>query len=354
MSPAQSLPFQPVAASFLSDSQGWVLGQYRCSGCPALLHTMDGGRTWTALPPPARFELSPDAFALDADLYFADARNGFVFLRSGCDAGCSSGLEATHDAGASWHFERLPELAQLLSGAGTVYAVSSSSGLWRSMLGTDLWTQVARPGSGQPLQVAGQATTLLALRQGGHLAIPGGDPGGLWLSTDGGRSWTPRPMPCHPATDGGAALVSIARAHPQAWLLDCYNNQQSSQEIETRHHLYGTADGGRTWIRLTDPTRHGAPDLMADNGGGHAFLTTTLGGGSTLLGSFDGASHWQTLLPIGDGGQGQWADLQFTDSQTGTVVAPTGRPMPQATRRLYRTVDAGQHWAPVTLPTQLE
>ncbi|HJQ03042.1 MAG TPA: hypothetical protein VJ851_15715 [Jatrophihabitans sp.] len=315
---------------------------------------MDGGRTWTALPPPARFELSPDAFALDADLYFADARNGFVFLRSGCDAGCSSGLEATHDAGASWHFERLPELAQLLSGAGTVYAVSSSSGLWRSMLGTDLWTQVARPGSGQPLQVAGQATTLLALRQGGHLAIPGGDPGGLWLSTDGGRSWTPRPMPCHPATDGGAALVSIARAHPQAWLLDCYNNQQSSQEIETRHHLYGTADGGRTWIRLTDPTRHGAPDLMADNGGGHAFLTTTLGGGSTLLGSFDGASHWQTLLPIGDGGQGQWADLQFTDSQTGTVVAPTGRPMPQATRRLYRTVDAGQHWAPVTLPTQLE
>jgi len=114
---------------------------------------------------------------------------------------------------------------------------------------------------------------------------------------------------------------------------------QSSQEQDTQHHLYGTVNTGRTWVRLPDPTRHNAPVLLADNGGGHAFLATQGGVGDTLVGTTDGGRSWGLVLRSGGSFFG-WADLGFVSASVGFVVGPTH----YAPEHLYRTQDGGRTW----------
>jgi hypothetical protein len=152
-----------------------------------------------------------------------------------------------------------------------------------------------------------------------------GQAGQLWVSLTNGTGWQARPVPCLTPHGGGAAVLSIARGHPDAWLLDCFNNEQSSQEQNTQHHLYGTADGGLSWVRLPDPTRHNMPVMLADNGSGHAFLATE-GGFDTLVGTLDYGRHWHPVLRDGGSFFG-WAGLSFVTAETGFVVGP---PPPRA------------------------
>ena len=169
-------------------------------------------------------------------------------------------------------------------------------------------------------------------------AVAAGQGGQLWVSSDGGTYWQARPVPCKPPEGGGAAALSIALGHPDAWLLDCFNNEQSSQEQNTQHHLYGTSDAGLSWVRLPDPTRHNMPGLLADNGSGHAFLTTE-GGVDTLVGTLDGGRHWHMVFRDGGSFYG-WADLRFVNTDTGFVVGPTH----YSPEHLYRTDNGGRTW----------
>jgi photosystem II stability/assembly factor-like uncharacterized protein len=74
--------------------------------------------------------------------------------------------------------------------------------------------------------------------------------------------------------------------------VDCFDNVQSSQEQNTQHHLYGTVNAGRTWVRLPNPARRNEPVLLADNSAGHAFLPAEGGSGDTLVGTTDGGLSW--------------------------------------------------------------
>jgi photosystem II stability/assembly factor-like uncharacterized protein len=161
--------------------------------------------------------------------------------------------------------------------------------------------------------------------------------GRLWVSRNSGTSWQVSRVPCT-ALDGGAALFAIALGQPREWLVDCFDNEQSSQAQNTQHHLYRSANAGASWTRVSDPTRHNDPDLLADNGAGHALLATD-GASDALVGSFDGGRHWRLLLRSGGSFFG-WADLRFLTAEIGFVVGPTHN-LPG---RLYRTDDGGRSW----------
>jgi photosystem II stability/assembly factor-like uncharacterized protein len=162
--------------------------------------------------------------------------------------------------------------------------------------------------------------------------------GRIWASSDSGTNWRARVVPCT-AGDGGAALFAIAFGHPRTWLVDCFDNRQSSQAQNTEHHLYRSADAGGTWRRVSDPTRHNIPGPLADNGSGHTLFATVGGGGDALVGSFDGGRHWRLLFRSGGGFFG-WADLEFVTRETAFVVGPTH----YAPEHLYRTDDGGRRW----------
>ena len=336
--------FEPAAVSFVSPGRGWVLGRSGCPDCAGLRVTGDGGDHWTVLPPPPAplgyYSSSADAVT---DLAFADAANGFLY---------GPGLLATRDGGRSWTRQPLPPVQGLGVGAGYAYALTlaqpgSPAGLWRTAIGSSRWARVPLPAGARPppagqqygtLQLYVEGSIVVLLRSGftGPAVTPG-QVGQIWVSTDTGTHWQARPVPCTPP-GSGAAVLSIALGHPAAWLVDCFDNEQSSQEQNTQHHLFGTTDAGLSWVRLAEPTRHNMPDLLADNGSGHAFLATE-GIADTLVGTFDGGRHWQMLITSGGSFYG-WADLRFVNAETGFVVGPTHY-WPE---HLYRTDDGGRTW----------
>jgi hypothetical protein len=347
--------FDPIAASFVTASIGWVLGDTDwapgappCQRCAGLLHTSDGGRSWRALPaPPAPIGANDGPAGAVTDVTFANAEDGFLY---------GPLLLSSHDGGRSWTRVNLPPVQELVLGRGYAYAVTGApftpaTGLWRTAIGSSRWTRLRLPAHSQHL-MAGQTGGLQLEADGGTLALlqqgessvgaTAAMAGRLWTSTDGGTSWQGRRVPCQPPADGGADVMSMALGHPDAWLLDCFDNEQSSQEQDTQHHLYGSADGGLSWVRLPDPTAHNEPALLADNGSGHAFLATE-GTFDYLVGTLDGGLHWQVLIRSGGSFSG-WADLGFVTTDTGFVVGPADPYDSITPGHLYRTDDAGHTW----------
>jgi photosystem II stability/assembly factor-like uncharacterized protein len=285
-------------------------------------------------------------------MFFADAHTGYVFAAYQCRSGC---VIVTHDGGRTWHNTSLAPALQVLAGGRFVYVLANSSPrptLLRAVIGTDRWTTLPIPARAMPPRsepgarplpsIAAEGDTIAVLRRSpaGTAPTPA-QLGALWVSADSGDHWSQRPNPCS-VRDGGAARMSIALGHPDAFLLDCFDNKQSQQAQATQHHLYGSADAGRNWTRLADPARQGIPVLMADNGNGHAFLGTESGGGDMLTVTLDGARHWRTAVTSGGSFYG-WADLRFVNATTGFVLAPTH----YAPEHLYRTDDAGHSWRTV-------
>ncbi len=337
--------FQPTGVSFINAQQGWVLGSSGCRSCADVEVTSDGGSTWTARPrPPATISFYSGG-GVD-DVYFADQKNGYLF---GPD------LYATHDGGDTWSRAALPAISEVTGEDGYAFALANNpnggpSQLFRATVGSNTWSSVPLPrptatcaACSEGFALYAQANTLLLLEGGsGSVGVTDAMLGALWTSNDNGAHWTSRPMPCTTG-DGGAAIATIAYGHPDAWLVDCFDDEQSSQSQNTQHHVYGTANAGATWVRLADPSATGGPALLADNGSGHAVLTTE--GDSDLLdATFDGAVHWSALFNDGGSFSG-WADLQFVDTSTGFVVGPTDT----ASNHLYRTQNGGDTWQTVTL-----
>jgi len=345
-SPAASsrrLVFKPAAISFISPGKGWVLGASACSACAAVRATTDGGRTWTALPSPrVQLPFEHPGSGDVGDIAFANSRNGFLF---------GPGLLVSHDGGKSWRREALPPVQALGVGAGYAFALTQRGThgrvrLWRARIGHDRWSPLSLPKDAaapqafsdtSSVQLAVEGKTVLLLQPGDMGPSPTHF-GRVWASNDSGAHWLARTMPCKQG-GGGAALITIARGHRRTWLIDCWDNMQSSQAQDTQHHLYRTVNAGTSWNRLPDPTRHNEPDLLTDNGTGQIFLATIGGMGDTLVGSLDNGHHWKLFTRDGGNFYG-WADLRFVTPKVGFVVGPTH----YAPEHLYRTDDAGRTW----------
>lgn len=339
--------FEPAAVSFISPARGWVLGRFGCRECAALRVTTDGGRHWSALPAPrvplwfyARQAAQARAVT---DLGFANSRDGFMY---------GPGLYATRDGGRSWQAQHLPAVAGLGIGGGYAFALTrlgrtdGHAALWRTVVGQDRWTRLPLPAAaGSPaatgvftLQLAVDGTDVVLMQPGASgPQVPAKQVGRFWVSVDAGESWRVRAVPCTNPS-GPAAVFALAFKQPDIWLVDCFDDEQSSQEQNTQHHLFRSGDAGRHWTRLADPTRHNMPALLADNGAGDTVLATD-GVSDTLVGSFDGDRHWQPLIHSGGSFFG-WADLRYVSTHTAFVVGPTH----YAPEHLYRTDDGGRHW----------
>lgn len=330
------LRMRPAAASFIDASTGWVLGAVGCQSCAAVWRTTNQGHSWAALGSPGvQLGYAHSSAGKVDDVYFANDRDGYLF---------GPGLETTRDGGTTWERKALPKVLSLTGSAGWVYALVHPQAQPEELLatrpGAQTWSRLPLPHPSTSLKIAVAGSTIALLETGTDLAVHNSRvrPGRLWISTDAGRRWRKRPVPCNAAVDGGAALISLALGNPKAVLIDCFSDQQSSQAQNTQHHLFGSADDGRHWVRLADPTRTGGPVLLVDNGAGHAFLATE-GVRDYLDGTLDHAKSWHRVLASGGSFYG-WNDLDFVSTEVGYVVGPTH----YAPEHLYFTTDGGRHW----------
>jgi len=312
-------PFAPLSVTFVSPTEGWVLGSVTCAtngACPwTMRHTLDGGVTWTAVaapPGPA------------THLRFADASDGWAW-----DGG---DLWSTHDGAATWAHVTIPGLATAASiedlevSAGVAHvALTQEDGTVRlagTPVGSDSWSVA-------PIKVtlgAGPVPTGQIVLQGGigwfvqldRVVVDGARlVGGRW------QHWTP---PC--ATVQGPAV--LAASGPRDLAAACDVGLWSTPKGE---QLFVSHDGGTTWSAGTK--------IPVTGGGQIAAATASsfvVAGPGVLVATFDGGATWSTVARM----PGTFADLGFTTPLQGVAVLQAPSPV------LVTTHDGGRTWTTVT------
>ena len=165
------------------------------------------------------------------------------------------GLRVTTDAGAHWAPLPLPCLpsqatggpASLAAAGGRLWMVCASQAgagaeVKQLFISDDAGHTWQRPGN---LETSGYADHIVAISV--TIAWRFGGRAPVYVTTDGGRTWTARLPDVFNGAFGapnGSAFVGFARL----WLLDPVGGYTSDP-----HHLYVTDDGGTSWTTVTLP-----------------------------------------------------------------------------------------------------
>ena len=314
--------FRAQSVTFVSPSEGWVLGTASCSSppCTSVLRTTDGGSIWHGIPAP-RVALSSRGGSGLSELRFADSKDGFAFAPQ---------LWVTHDGGGTWQSSPVP-------GGGQIVALAASDGRVFAVVqrGANLNDEVFESAVAQ-LAWRSVLTVKGPVNQGG-LALYGPAAwlafgSGIYTTPDGNR-WTLR----HPCPFAYNFATGVSLTSTTDGVVACGGEGFAGHELK---RVYGSADGGRTFNLLGSPPPLGAlTEIAATSEFGVTVAAAS--GASLLYGSFDGGRRYAVTLSRDDGGNG-WRDLGFTTAQQGVVVEAGDSP-----GLLWMTHDGGRHWAQV-------
>lgn len=189
------------AVQFLDDKEGWAVGDRG-----TVWHSIDGGASWERMPCGTQASLR--------GVHFVTPYVGCVVGRQDTADGAESigVVLTTDDGGLSWR-----ELAQgRLPGLNAVHM-----------------------SDGKRLVVGGDGSRSF--------------PSGLFLTTDGGQSWTPLPGPqatSWRSLDFSGKETSLAVGHwGRVWRFH-HQNQQPNYQTEGRHDLNGVASCGKAVVAV--------------------------------------------------------------------------------------------------------
>ncbi len=366
-----SADYHAVAVDFIDAASGWVVANFD-SGDYAVLHTADGGRSWTkqfAAPARARVEY----------MKFFDATVGVLGVGAERPA-----LYRTGDGGRSW--TSVPALS--VEGAVLSWSfIDSDHGwalvdaghrlpavLYRTEDGGHMWTNL-----GPPVQPPDQAFSIhFSYLTTGWLASAGS--GAYAYKTDDfGATWSRLPLPLTTGpwpsgrffvdvqrTSGRGAIASVVnfpavkgrsgtggsiRAFPPL-AAPFYDGSRPNYYVYTTainqvvggpfgavqaplEELLSTADNGTSWSQIEPPSASGALGYF------DAAEWWWVGSGKSSF-SGDGGATWTGSRRIGVI-EPQPGSLQVVD-RNHAWFAGANRPV------LETTDDGGAHWRLVTLP----
>ena len=333
-----------AALDFVSPSVGWAIeisttgGTVDFGGGPQgrLMHTTDGGRTWT------------DAGAgITTATCFLDARRGWATggptIRQTVDGGRTWRVVAkrpnaafafdsalTCKGGALWLFQDIE------NGAGGHVNYAG----WRSNDGGRSWHKVmSNPFFDDTPTAIGQADdepgpfTAPATSTAIELGVsPAAEEASVTVTRDGGRTW--RKTILEGLTGAGALAFPDSR---HGYVLGSNGGQ--------RDMVLATADGGRTWSErwpTTTPAPASAISFVSPTTG---FGVGIPGDSRAVLASVDSGASWTHAGELPEAVE-PWrsdpAELSFVDPSNGWVVTTAGH--------LLATVDGGRTWRRVAVP----
>jgi hypothetical protein len=349
-----------LSASFVSTSVGWLLAtpcadQVATCRTVVMRETVDGGRTWFAVPapdaPPAdMFQGSPPVNAVGA-IVFTGGGEGWAF---------GPALWQTRDGGASWQKMSVPggPVQDLAVAGDRVIAVTGRCGDGRWACGFQVYWAAA--GSDDWRAVPGAAGTGVSSARlavsGGVGYLPGGVgylPGGVGYvfatmagqgpplllagPVNGSARWRPVPVPCRGAWSGALAAAS------GGWLfLGCGLEPGAGNQFKT---AWLSGDGGRNWRQVASPPFGGYLDGASMSVGGTIFLSGSL---MDVYVCRDRGRSWGESPSLdnaaGLAGAGfSLAGSTVTDTWGFAVQEGVGQ------QQIWLTSDGGRDWTPVTV-----
>ena len=328
--PATALGLSPASATFVSATEGWVLGTGTCpSGpCAKVMRTTDGGSTWTAVPAPSASIVPGGGQGAPgiSRLRFADARNGWAY---GPD------LWATHDGGATWTRLTIAGLTAdsaivaLEAGNGSVHAVVFDGQGYRvasSPVGTDEFhlsavrvAVGAGPVPAVQLVLSGAAGWLLENDRtvvGGARLV-----NGTWVA------WQP---PCLKAV--GPAYLAASSATELAAACDV-----GLWSTPTGSHLFVSHDGGSTFVEAATTVPLSMTTQVTSASSSVVVVGGTDATGAALVATFDAGRTWSVVARLGTA---DVVDLGFTTPTQGIAVTTSG----DGPATFLMTHDGGRTW----------
>lgn len=275
-----------------------------------VLKTTNGGATWTGSTVRSVFNNGDDLFAPSLD--FINANDGWLMVHP--DHGMNSNpgeLMATYDGGASWR-----EVTQTGSGlpfGGDIGFLTNSTG----------W-----------LVGAGTSTTNNK----------------MYMTTDGGKSWTKQDLPFAGATSGTLSVDAPPSFFSSTTgIVTATHVPNSHLSVDFAKDVFETSDAGRTW-RSVASVKTGSAVSFIDSHHGWLWTRQPRDTGSTapvqgsLLATSDGGQTW-TPLHLGSAlsahlqaGEGV-ISIDFVSASDGWMLVQSA-----LGAQLLRTTDGGHSW----------
>ena len=312
-----------------------MLGSVPCDAgrCPAIVHTTDGGTTWTPIPAPkttvGRSPVDETSTGISA-IRFANAKDGWAY---------GPELWTTHDGGAAWAKSSIAGLPKdspvraLEAARGMVHAVVYDGGqdfrIASGKVASNAWTLAsvrvpvgAGPVPRPQLVLSGTGGWVL---ENDRTVVAGAQlRNGSWVT------WKPVCLdvvgPAVLAASSASNLVAAcdvgAMADPQG------------------DHVFASSDGGATFAEVGPATPLSTATVIATPGVSTIVIGGTVDAGSELFTSSDGGKTWSGVLPPA---AATFADLGFTTPTQGIVIQTEQ----SGTSRMLMSHDAGKTWTPI-------
>jgi photosystem II stability/assembly factor-like uncharacterized protein len=189
--------------------------------------------------------------------------------------------------------------------------------------------------------------------------------GGVWKTNDYGHTWNPI---FDDQPTGSIGTVAVAPSNPDVLYVGSGEGLQRP-DLSVGDGVYKSTDGGKTWKHLGLRDGQQIPAILVDPKNPDRVFVAVLGhpyGANPERGVFrstDGGKSWQKVLYKDENTGAMALEFDPSDPQTVYAVLWSSRQGPWengawqgATSGLYKSIDGGTSWRPLTkgLPTAAE
>ena len=336
--------FQPLSLSFVSATDGWVLGTGACPrSCVWIYHTTDGGAIWTRSgAPPADFPSAGCYYATSPcvdTLRFATPELGFAFGTNWGD------VYRTDDGGATWNLMPVTDATALaLAGEDALRLQAADGGcstgecqLKRSTNGGITWSTADQP----VLTPEGLGGDVFLQSDGYAYVVGYGNPAGggpetaeIYRSTTFGATWTAGNDPCANGSSGRPITVAIDPAASGVFGVDCLAETSGGQ----RGFVLVSTDGGTHF----GPPHAAPPSFRVFAVGSAAVLAVGTSAGISV--SHNGGLTWSATYSCPSAHQANMG-VDFVGLESASVAHLI------CGNSIARSTDGGLKWATYTFPS---
>jgi photosystem II stability/assembly factor-like uncharacterized protein len=348
-SPATAVPtwFRASAMTWTSSTRGWVLGAKSCglrANCATsqVIATTNGGASWhlvgTIKATIPKLGLGTTGIT---EIRMANRYVGWAFTPD---------LFRTANGGRTWTKMPIPgngkQVLDLAVTSAGAYAIASPCGYlsglcgktqltaWRTNLAGKTWIRMNMPVTlrinvAADVSAYGKTIYVVTPPVEDHTSQ-------FFASTDGGRHFSARRVPCSASTE--RSLIQAVPYSAAKVALLCVGNPGFSKAVKA---VYTSADTGRHDTYHGTTGLYGIQSQLAVSSSGN-LLVASWSDGSFIYINDNHGTKWYRIIASGDGGAG-WNDPTYI---TKSVVWVVGSPASMFADygKLLVSRDSGRHW----------